>query len=138
MEWILVKMVLSLIAVVAFMAALALVAKKIFFATRSSDTARVDIDLMGHRPLAPKRSVYVLRVMDRMIVVGATEQGMTLLSEWKEVPTVGSNAAAAPCSAEPLRAPAPFLQTLKNYFPLNGGNRFGRLLKSESYVHHGE
>lgn len=137
-EWIVLKMILSLIAVVALMAALALVAKKVFFKTCPSNAPKVDIDLVGHRALAPKRSIYVLRVMDRMIVVGATEQGLTLLSEWEEVQPAGGEAGAVPSCAEPHRTPARFLQTLENYLPKNGGNRFGRLLKTEGYVHHGE
>jgi flagellar biosynthetic protein FliO len=138
MEWILVKMVLSLVAVVALMAGLALFVKKVFFSMHPSNTSQVNIDLVGHRTLAPKRSVYVLRVMGRLIVVGATEQGITLLSEWEEIPTECEGSRAGIPQVEQHRPSVPFLHALKKNLSVNGWNGVTQWIKTEGYVRHGE
>ncbi len=138
MEWILVKMILSLIAVVALMAGIALFVKKVFFTLRPSSTSQVNIELVGLRTLAPKRSVYVLRVMGRFIVVGTTEQGMTLLSEWDDIPTERDGAAPDRPHVEQQHSAVPFLHALKKNLSAYGWNGVSHWIKTEGYVRHGE
>ena len=81
MEWMLVRTVLSLLAVLAVMAGIVVVVKKYVYRGGATRSSTVEVEVLGHRVLAPKRSVHVLKVLDRIIVVGVTEGGMTLLTE---------------------------------------------------------
>ena len=81
MEWILVKTLLSLLAVVALMVGLLLVLKKYVYAGRLGSSSTVEIKVLGQRTLQPKRSVYVLKVMNKLIVVGSSENGLQTLTE---------------------------------------------------------
>lgn len=81
MEWVLLKTLFSLAAVLGLMFALLVAVKKIFYGGNSKTSSVVNIEILGSRTLAPKRSVFVLQVMDKVIVVGMTEQGMQTLTE---------------------------------------------------------
>lgn len=81
MGWILVKSLLSLAGVLGLMFALSIVVKKLFFSNRLRPDSAIDIEILGSRTIAPKRMVYVLQVMDKVMVVGMTEQGMQTLAE---------------------------------------------------------
>lgn len=81
MEWVILKMLFSLAAVLGLMFALMFVMKKFFYGSGAKSSSVVNIEVLGSRTLAPKRSVYVLQVMDKVIVVGMTEQGMQTLTE---------------------------------------------------------
>jgi flagellar biosynthetic protein FliO len=81
MEWVLVKTFLSLIAVLGLMYGLVFLLKKYVLTQGKADNAQVEVELLGRRVLGPKRSVVVLKVFDRVIVVGMTEDGMRTLSE---------------------------------------------------------
>jgi flagellar biosynthetic protein FliO len=81
MEWVLLKTFLSLLLVLGLMYGLAFLYKKYFLSQGKQDSSQVEIELLGRRTLGPKRSVAVLKVFDRVIVVGMTEDGMRTLSE---------------------------------------------------------
>lgn len=81
MEWILVKTLLSLLAVIGLMVGLLLLLKKYMYAGRLGSASTVDIKVLGQRVLQPKRSVYVLKVLHKVIVVGSSEQGLQTLTE---------------------------------------------------------
>jgi flagellar biogenesis protein FliO len=84
MESLLFKTLMSLIAVVGLMMVVLVLYKKFFLGGRRSRQSQVSIDVLGHRMLQPKRSVYILKVMDTMVVVGVTEAGMQPLMELRE------------------------------------------------------
>lgn len=81
MEWMLVKTFVSLLGVLALMAGIVIVFKKYGYKGQVPGTSVVGVEVLGSRMLAPKRSVHVLKVLNRVIVVGVTEGGMTSLSE---------------------------------------------------------
>ncbi len=81
MEWVMLKTLFSLAAVLGLMFVLLFVVKKFFYGGGSKPSSVVNIEILGSRTLAPKRSVYVLQVMEKVIVVGMTEQGMHTLTE---------------------------------------------------------
>ena len=81
MTWIVVKMVVSLIAVLALMLGLVAVMKKFLSPAGRDGGAAIDIDVVGHRTLQPKRTVYAIRVANKIVVVGSTEHGMQTLTE---------------------------------------------------------
>jgi flagellar protein FliO/FliZ len=74
------------------------------------------IELLARVPLEPRRSIYVVRVVDQVLILGASEGGITKLGELPE------SAIAA------LRAPQPsagFAEALKTALgrPPSGGSR---------------
>ena len=81
MEWLVVKTVLSLAAVLGLMFVLVLALKKFVYRGANGRTDSVEIEVLGQRMLQPRRSVHVLRVMDKIVVVGMTEHGMHALTE---------------------------------------------------------
>lgn len=81
MEWLVVKTVLSLGAVLGLMFVLVLLLRKFVYRGRAGAAESVEIEVLGQRMLQPRRSVYVLRIMDKIVVVGMSEHGMHTLTE---------------------------------------------------------
>jgi flagellar protein FliO/FliZ len=81
MEWVLAKTVLSLGLVLGLMFGLVFVLKRYVLPGRVKSAASIEIDVLAQRTLQPRRSVMVLKVLNKVLVVGMTEQGMTLLTE---------------------------------------------------------
>jgi len=81
MEWLIVKTVLSLALVVGLMFALGFVLKRYVVKAKSGGTDSLEIEVLGQRMLQPRRSIYAVRVMDTVIVLGMTEHGMHMLTE---------------------------------------------------------
>jgi flagellar biosynthetic protein FliO len=82
MEWIFVKMILSLGAVLALMFGLLYVLKRYVMPGAQAPGQRLDIEVLGRKALQPKKSVVVLKIADRVVVVGVSEQGMQTLTEF--------------------------------------------------------
>lgn len=80
MEWIVVKTMLSLAAVIALMFGIVFVMRK-YLGGRASSSTIVDMRIIGTMTLQPKRSVSVLKVMNKVLIVGMTEEGMHALGE---------------------------------------------------------
>ena len=85
MEWLMVKTLLSLAAVLGLMFGLLFALKRFVYRGRPAGASTVEIEILGQRVLQPKRSVYVLKVMEKVIVVGMTEHGMQALAEVEDV-----------------------------------------------------
>lgn len=81
MEWIVVKTFVSLAAVIALMVGVVFVMKKYLYGGKSSSANIVDMKVIGTMMLQPKRSVSVLKVMDKVLIIGVTEAGMETLGE---------------------------------------------------------
>jgi flagellar protein FliO/FliZ len=81
MEWILVKTLLSLAGVLGLMFLVVFALKRFVFQGRANGAPGIDIEVLGQRSLQPKRSVVVLKVMNKIIVVGMSDQGMQTLTE---------------------------------------------------------
>jgi flagellar protein FliO/FliZ len=81
MEWVFVKMMLSLAAVLGLMFGLVYLMKRFMLPGRSPGTTRFEIDILGQRSLGPKRSIVVVKVLQQILVLGVTEQGMQVLAE---------------------------------------------------------
>jgi flagellar protein FliO/FliZ len=81
MEWLLVKTVLSLVGVLGLMIALMVLLKKYVYTAKAGSSAVVDVEVLGQRALQPKRSVVVLKVLNKVVIVGMTEHGMQVLTE---------------------------------------------------------
>jgi flagellar biogenesis protein FliO len=81
MTWLLVKTILSLLAVLGLMIAIAWAVKKYVLEGRARGSDVVDIEVLGQRTLQPKRSIFVLKILNKILVVGASEEGMKILTE---------------------------------------------------------
>jgi flagellar biosynthetic protein FliO len=81
MEWIFIKMILSLGAVLGLMFGLVYVLKRFVLPGGVAAQQPVVIEVLGRKALQPKKSVVVLKVAERVLVVGLSEQGMQILTE---------------------------------------------------------
>lgn len=99
MEWLIAKTVLSLGLVLGLMFALGYVLKKYVYRAKGGRTDALEIEVLGQRMLQPRRSIYAVRVMDTVVVLGMTEHGMHMLTELSG-PEVSANLAARQAAAE--------------------------------------
>ena len=85
---------IGLLAVVAALAVL------VSYAARRAGLGRAlgPVELLARLPLETRRSVYVVRVVDRVLIIGASEAGLVKLGE---VPAESAAQALAPPEASP-------------------------------------
>jgi flagellar biogenesis protein FliO len=90
MEFALVKTILSLIAVLGLMVMVVVVLKKVMQSgiTRRSDV--VDVEILGQRVLQPKRMIYVVKVLNKVLVLSSTEQGISSVGTIDDAATIRS------------------------------------------------
>lgn len=81
MEIALVKTVLSLIAVLGLMVVVLLALKKFSYAGAGSRNNLVDIEVLSQKMLQPKRMLYVVKVLNKVMVISSTEQGIQPVGE---------------------------------------------------------
>ena len=81
MGWVLLKTLASLAAVLGLMFGLVIVMKKYMYGFQSTRSALISVDVLGQRLIQPKRSIVVVKVLTKIMIVGMTEEGMTLLGE---------------------------------------------------------
>jgi flagellar biogenesis protein FliO len=96
MEWMFLKMILSLGAVLALMFGLVFVLKRFVLPGGTSQGLPVPIQVLGRKSLQPKKSVVILRVAEKTLVVGLSEQGMQLLTELTDADLRTADAPAMP------------------------------------------
>lgn len=120
------KTLMSLLAVVGLMVGIVLMLKKYVYKGQRRNTALVSIEVLGQTMLSPKRSVHVLKVMHKVIVVGVTEGGMTALGEINDE---GSLAEIDGRIAEHTATPTSFADYVQRYMhpvSMNGSKRNGK------------
>ncbi len=81
MESIAIKSFLSLAAVLGLMFVIVFILRRYMGFGRREGTSVVSIDVLGARTFHPRRSIYVLRVLNKILVVGVTDGAMHTLSE---------------------------------------------------------
>jgi flagellar biosynthetic protein FliO len=81
MEGIVFRMVLSLSAVLALMVGLLFLVKRFVLPGTGPVRMPVQIEVLGKRSLQPKKSIVVVRVAGKVLVLGLSEQGMQTLTE---------------------------------------------------------
>ena len=62
------------------------------------------IELLGRLPLEPRRAIYLVRVADRVLIIGASEAGLTRLGQLPH---------SAALSADPVRSLPRFSEVLR-------------------------
>jgi flagellar protein FliO/FliZ len=118
MEWVAAKMVLSLGAVLLLMYGLVYVLKRFFVPGAAGTQQEISIDIIGRRALQPKKSVVVMKVAGKVLVVGMTEHGMQTLAELTEedLPARNPQNCGTEVTAHPERLFASVLQnTLQSW-----------------------
>ena len=80
MSWLLFQTVGALIAVLALMFGVAWVMKRYLRLPGLRGSDLVEVEVLGHRALQPKQSVYVLKVLNKVLVIGSGDGGMRTLS----------------------------------------------------------
>ncbi|HUI10291.1 MAG TPA: flagellar biosynthetic protein FliO [Bacteroidota bacterium] len=88
MDGLILRSVLSLGAILALMLGLTWLAKRYLRPGKGPRRQVVDVELLGQRSLQPRSAVYVLKVLNRVIVVGASEHGMQALAEFDDRETL--------------------------------------------------
>ena len=81
MEGIVLRMVLSLSAVLALMVGLLFLVKRFVLPGTGPVRMPVQIEVLGKRSLQPKKSIVVVGVAGKVLVLGLSEQGMHTLTE---------------------------------------------------------
>lgn len=89
MEWVLVKTFLSLAAVLGLMFGIVWLLRRFTSHGATHASRPVDIEVLGYRMLEQKKSVFVLKVLQNVFVVGVTEQGMNTLGEIRDEKSLG-------------------------------------------------
>ena len=84
MESVLLRMVLSLSAVLALMVGLMYLVKRFVLPGTGTMRMPVQVELLGKRSLQPKKSIVVVRVAGKVLVLGLSEHGMQTLTELSE------------------------------------------------------
>jgi flagellar biogenesis protein FliO len=136
MEWILIKTLLSLAAVIGLMVGLVFLLRKFLVLGGRPSSTDVDIRVLGTRTLQPKRSVCVIGVLDRVLVVGMSEQGMQTLTEFAsdEIPA-GINTPPPPDASTGYTLPQglPFLTYLSHSISRLMGKKKNAAISSETF-----
>jgi flagellar biogenesis protein FliO len=116
MTWLVLKMVLSLGAVLVLMAGLLWLVRRLLGWRGTGAGPAVRIDVLGHKALGPKRAVRVLRVFDRIIIVGEADGSMRTLSEFDGAAGLLAAQADAADTETALapRGPVPFHAALRD------------------------
>ncbi|MDH3252393.1 MAG: flagellar biosynthetic protein FliO [Ignavibacteria bacterium] len=115
MEWVLVKTILSLAAVLGLMVGVVFLLRRFFTVGGSASSSEIDIRVLGTRTLQPKRSVCVVGVLNKVLVVGISEQGMQTLTEFTsdQLPAeISAALAVAPTGGKHAAHDLPFLTHL--------------------------
>ncbi|MCX6135320.1 MAG: flagellar biosynthetic protein FliO [Ignavibacteriales bacterium] len=81
MEFALVKTIFSLIAVLGLMVVVLLAVKKFSHIGSGSRANLVDIEVLSQKVLQPKRMLYVVKVLNKVLVISSTEQGIQPVGE---------------------------------------------------------
>jgi flagellar protein FliO/FliZ len=125
MEWILVKTLLSLCAVLGLMVAVLAVVRRLYRPGSAADGSGISIELLARKTLQPKCSVAVVKVLDRILVIGATDQQVSLLTEIDERDTRTLSDAADPEAAVAGPGHGNFLNNLNRYLRMFRIQAFG-------------
>ncbi len=81
MDGIVIRMVLSLTAVLALMAGLLFLVKRFVLPGTGGVRMPLQVEVLGRRALQPKKSIVVVRVAGKVLVLGLSDQGMHTLTE---------------------------------------------------------
>jgi flagellar biosynthetic protein FliO len=82
MAWALLQTMGSLLAVLTLMVVVLFFLKKWIYGSNAQTTSAIDIQIVGYKHLQPKRSIYVVDIDEKRLVVGVSEAGIQPLAEY--------------------------------------------------------
>jgi flagellar biogenesis protein FliO len=77
----LMKTIVALVAVLGLMFAVVVVLKKFFLMGPGRKSDIVDIEVLSQKALQPKRQLYVVKVLNKVVILSSTESGIQALGE---------------------------------------------------------
>jgi flagellar biogenesis protein FliO len=104
-----IRAMLSLAGIIALIFVTILILKKIAIPQRSSGKFAQAVTVLGTVPIAQKKSIQLLKLVDRVLVVAITESSISLLTEIDDAHVLE---ALQPTSADKIEKPVPFKQYL--------------------------
>lgn len=116
------QMLVSLTIVLAIMAGLAFFVKRYMGFQSPAKRSLVKVEVLAHQPLQPKRSVYVVRIANSVLVLGSSEQGLQLFTELHDDQLMES------LNQEPNQSPE------NGRIVLNAQNLISRLTGADSII----
>jgi flagellar biogenesis protein FliO len=81
MAWALFQALLSLLAVLGLMVGVLYLMKKYMSGGQAAHADIVDVDVVGYKVLQPKRSLYVVKILNKAFVIGSSEEGLRMMGE---------------------------------------------------------
>lgn len=75
------KTLFALVAVLGLMFVLVVALKRFFLMGPKNKSEVVDIEVLSQKTLQPKRQLYVVRVLNKILVLSSTEQGIQAVGE---------------------------------------------------------
>jgi flagellar biosynthetic protein FliO len=121
MEWLWLKMLGSLLLIVALIVATMWLLKKFMAFSKPAQGAGVAMEVAGVLHLGPRRAVYAVKAGSQVILLGVAEHAITYLTQLSGSPDAGAE--GAPFAAvEPVGAATPFFGLLKEQFMRSAGS----------------
>jgi flagellar biosynthetic protein FliO len=81
MDWLFFKTFLSLGLVIGLIVVVLYLMKKFLYGGRAANIASGNMKLLGHLAIQPKKVIYLVKVVDKVFVVGVAENSMQMLGE---------------------------------------------------------
>ncbi len=88
MEWLAFKTILSLLFVLLLMGVVLFLLKKILLSKGTTSFSGVSMQVVGTLSLQPKKTIHIIKIVDKYFVVGISDQGIHMLSELSDVETL--------------------------------------------------
>ncbi len=81
-----VKMILPLLLIIALLGGVLWFVKKYSYQSRSTANLGIDIKVLSSRMILPKKYVSVIKVKDKLLVLGVSDSSINLLKEFEVSP----------------------------------------------------
>lgn len=75
------QMIASLVAVLFIMIGISAIVRKYIGVSGSSTNSAINVEVLSQKTIQPKRSILVLKIWNKIYVVGSTEHGFTAIGE---------------------------------------------------------
>ncbi len=84
MGWMLAKTVFSLVLIIALIFGLVFLVKRFFGKQLPGAVNREWFQIIAKIPLQPRQSLWLVKVVDRILLLGVTESGISMLTEFEQ------------------------------------------------------
>ncbi len=81
-----IRMVLPLLLIIALLGGVLWFVKKYSYQARSSESLGIDINVLSSKMILPKKYVSIVKIKDRLLVLGVSDGSINLLKEFEVSP----------------------------------------------------